>query len=416
MYDLNLAATNFANTISSNNTNDTVVTPTNTYINQLSNATTTFNTAVTANNSISSVNVALTEYISTINQANITYNNTIVAIGSIDDPTIASAITAYNAANAAAITAYNAANDAITTAATAYVAAATTAYNATAAAETTAYNAAAAANPDSSNLILVPAYIHDVTQTLELLMDVRIMNLKLGIVKDASNILILNSLSDYYDSSTFTFLQNSITITPDDIITAINRGQLISTGALSICYTQFSNYVKSYYKFDDNNHGISTIFDSNIKNIPHEELNAYELSQLFITGNIPNGNGAYIYDLSGQLYIPNVSQTLRPIVTDNIFNNRVLYSSVIEGFMEGDIICSPSNGTTINFSIAMDQKAFAFPEIKTDTIDTVSSQQIDVFTQQNPVPGTCLLTNTYNKNQISQSYSIGITIRLANLS
>jgi len=435
---LNDVATTFANNISSNNTNSTITNPTNTYQNTLSTAMNNYISAVTANNSLSSATTTLITYITTINMANTVYNNAITAIGTIDDPLLAASITAYNAANAAASTAYVATYAATNTAATAYVAAATTAYNAQSAADMVAYNAAIAVDPSSSNLLPVPVHTFDVTQTLEILMDVRIINLKLGIQKDASNILILNNLSDYYDSSTFTFLQNSITITSEDIINAIHNGQLISTGAVSIYYQQFSEYVNSYFKvgkraeslltansggdlrspdeFGHGTHGISTLFDRQIYLIPNTELNAYTLSQLFVKGNTPDGNGAYIQDLSGQLYIPNVSQTLRTIVTENIFNNRLLYSSVIEGFKEGDVVCSPNNGITITFSIAMDTKAFAFPEIQTDTIDMIDSQQIASFIQLNPSPGSCTLTNTYNANKISQSYSIGIMIRLANLS
>ena len=90
-------------------------------------------------------------------------------------------------------------------------------------------------------------FSYDVTQSLELWMDVRTINTKIGITKDASNTTVLTPLSEYYDVSSQYFVQDSFTITPSDISHIIRSGNIISTGAFSAIYEQFSEYVSAYF-------------------------------------------------------------------------------------------------------------------------------------------------------------------------
>lgn len=411
---------------STNNYNASLNDITNTYNTAYDNATNDYNIAVFNDNSAPSVAAATTAF----------------------NAAVAAAATAYDAAIAAANTAYTAEVAAINTASAAFVAAAITAYNAAAAAEITAYNAAlaaatiiAATNGTSipAEYVLEQIHAYDVTKSVELLMDVRILNNKLGIQKDASNILVLTPLDEYYNSSTFSFYSNSITLTSDDIISAISNGQLVDVGALSVCYRQFADYVNAYfgqgaeslqqltpsgalhpdefgYSFNPSEYGISTLYSSRF--LPIYDIDVSALTQIFISGNGGDISGVYIQDICGQVNIPDIANTIRSIIQNNPFNNRGLYSSVIQGWIADDIFYIPSGGLTITFSVNIDQISAAFPSFPPFDTQHVSDAQINTFNHENPVPGATTLTNTFNSQSktISQTYSVGLLIRLANLS
>ena len=260
-------------------------------------------------------------------------------------------------------------------------------------------------------------YSYDVTQSLELWMDVRTINTKIGITKDTSNIMVITPLSQYYDSSSQIFLQDSFSITPSDISYTILSGNIISTGAFSAIYEQFSEYVSAYFGKGLSAPlpiGFSTLYAN--PDINHSVFDASALIQMISSAGTADGLGASICDFSGNMNVFGVTSILNTLCYYNPFNNRDSSSTPMEGFMENDLLYSPS-GQNIVLSVVLDTKAYEQPQFNIGEFsDSVGNSQSSSFSSQNSVPGTFIQTNQFSTTNIRQSYSIGILIRLVNLS
>ena len=255
-------------------------------------------------------------------------------------------------------------------------------------------------------------YSYDVTKSLELRMDVRTINTKIGITKDSSNLTVLTPLSEYYDVSSQYFIQDSFRITPSDISYSILSGNIISTGAFSVIYEQFSDYVSAYFGIRPI--GFSTLYTS--PNINHYVFDASALTQMVRSAGTTDGLGASICDFSGNIDVFGVTSILNTLCYYNPFSNRDVSSTPIEGFKENDLIYAPS-GQSIVLSIVLDNKAYELPPSNIGEFSgSVGDSQSTLFSSQNSVPGTFIQTNQFSTTTIRQSYSIGMLIRFANLS
>jgi hypothetical protein len=255
-------------------------------------------------------------------------------------------------------------------------------------------------------------YSYDVTQSLELLMDVRIINTKIGITKDISNSTVITPLSEYYDVSTQSFLQDSFSITPSDISYTILSGNVISTGAFSVIYEQFSEYVSAY--FGKRSVGFSSLYDYPV--IDHPIFDASALIHMVRSSGSSDGLGAFISDFSGNINVYGVTNILNNLCHYNPFNNRDISSTSVEGFKENDLIYAPS-GQNIMLSVVLDKKAYELPPSNIGKFSgSVGDSQSTLFSSQNSSPGTFIQTNQFSTTTITQSYSVGILLRFANLS
>jgi hypothetical protein len=255
-------------------------------------------------------------------------------------------------------------------------------------------------------------YLYDVTQSLELLMDVRTVNTKIGITKDASNTTVITPLSQYYDISSQSFLQDSFRITSSDISDTIRSGNIISTGALRVIYEQFSEYVSAYFGIRPT--GFSTLYAN--PTINSIVLDSSALIQLVSSVGTNDGLGASICDFSGNIDVFGVTNILHNLCDYNPFNNRDSSSTPVEGFKENDLLYA-SSGQNIVLSIVLDSKAYELPPSNIGEFsNSVGNSQSTTFSSQNSVPGTFIQTNQFSTTNIRQSYSIGILIRLVNLS
>ena len=96
---------------------------------------------------------------------------------------------------------------------------------------------------------------YDVTLAIQVVMDVRFFNEKIGLYKDATN---TNILTTSFDNSTNRFPTDNITITAEEFTAGVtNITQVISVGKYNTLYSDFINYVNDYFSYAD---GFSTIF------------------------------------------------------------------------------------------------------------------------------------------------------------
>jgi hypothetical protein len=251
---------------------------------------------------------------------------------------------------------------------------------------------------------------YDVTESIQIIFDVRTFNEKMGLFKDASNINILYS---EYDPSTNKFPTDSFSLTSTEFAAGVTETtQVISVGKYNTLYSNFISYVNNYFGYPD---GFSTIF--NLSSQVDINAGVFDKSAFInlIHGNTPNPvTGEYIKDLSGSITLSYINQILNYVVFSNPFNNRPPGGnegqdfSLQDGFIEGDIIFVPNGlSTTLNMDIITNN-------IQLNYLGALHLANLN--SQTNYVNGYfSTITTTVNDN-IKQVVKAPLLIKLANLS
>ena len=266
---------------------------------------------------------------------------------------------------------------------------------------------------------------YDMTNAIQLLLDVSIFNKKLGITKNAANSVIL---STSYNPSTETFNNDSITIQSNDIVNGLtNKRQVVSVGRYSTLYSDFMNYIHTYFGYSG---GFASIFNKGTTyDICGGIFNTQTLFNLITTSSTSLQNGIYKTDLSGSITISDINKLLRYAVDGNIFGNRDPSGNngsnnaadpsfnynygVGDGFMSGDLIFIP-NGMQITLNLNIATEAYLpINNIGSSSsyLSSLMSSQQSSFEYNNyySISTTSSLTN------INRIVKAPILIRLANL-
>jgi len=243
---------------------------------------------------------------------------------------------------------------------------------------------------------------YDVTGSVEVLMDVRLFNNKISIQKDASNLNLTVATSTFYSDVSNMLNTDSFTISASefvyDLSAAGGTAAVVSVGLLSTIYSDFSNYVATYFAMpampttsggqNQNEYGFATLFTGEVGFNPNNGVfDASAFYNLVCGGNggnpgtnqgvTPWGNdtsGAGISTLSGAITVSNITQLLRNAVDANPFNNRNPSTGttasdpydrsnygVTDGFLANDLFFIPSNGFQVTLKLAIDQEAYGNP-------------------------------------------------------
>ena len=232
---------------------------------------------------------------------------------------------------------------------------------------------------------------YDLTNAVQVMLDVRIFNRKLGIFKRDDNITLgADKLGDgsnvWYDVSNNWFTTadttdpsqnypydvsiNSITLTADEFRTAlVDASQVMSVGYYSSVYSDFMDYVEAYFGYAG---GFATLFESTQKfNINNGVFDGSAFVNLINASASPDG--AFTTDISGAISINNVTENLRFAIDSNCFNNRDACANALpdgtstdvsnpsnygvqDGFIDGDIVWIPA-GTAVQLSVGVDSEA-----------------------------------------------------------
>jgi photosystem II stability/assembly factor-like uncharacterized protein len=191
---------------------------------------------------------------------------------------------------------------------------------------------------------------YDISGSVQLRFSSRTLNKKLGIMKDTSNINVVEAL---YDPQTDFLLTDSIKVCTCDFIDGINTGSVISVGQLQYLYSDFKYTVGAY--FGDPN-GFASLF-SQVNEFDINNGGVFDASAFVQVINSAQFNmtGSFISDLSGFVTISNINKTLQYALDGNVFENRFpsankLNYGVVDGFIAGDLIFIPE-GFTITLSI-----------------------------------------------------------------
>ncbi len=187
-----------------------------------------------------------------------------------------------------------------------------------------------------------PVHI-DVTDAVQIMMNVSTFNTKLG---------AFNSVSD-------SFANNSISISAAELISGVTKGaQVFSVGKYSTLYSDFTNYVATYFGYVG---GFSSLF-SGASEFGIDGDNTFTGASFvrLLNGEALAADGTYISDLSGSITIGSITEILRYAVDANVFGNRDPATKnwgIEDGFVAGDLIWVPT-GTTVTLKLGIDAESF----------------------------------------------------------
>ena len=250
---------------------------------------------------------------------------------------------------------------------------------------------------------------YDVTDAVQVLFDVSIFNQKIGLIKDASNDEIIDSSFDW--SVHGGFPNDSITITASEFTNNMAANQVISLGRYTTLYSEFSEYVRTYFGYYG---GFASLFrgSSSFKINDDSLLDPSGFMHLITAYNNPD-TGEIVSDLSGEIQISNINNLLRAAVIRNTFGNRHKNNEgnlPTDGFMSGDVIFVP-NGTDVTIKLNIASEAFL-------PMNNFGEQNMPIITQNNDyISPDQLYSADYfaSLSQLKRVSRAPLLIRLANL-
>ena len=270
----------------------------------------------------------------------------------------------------------------------------------------------------------IPTY--DVTNALQIELPASFFNDKLGT----------------YDDATQAFTADFISISAADFKTALAaKTQIVHVGAYSSMYTNFQTYVTTYFGLPT---GFATLFSKSsvtlLQSGADDQENLYNLFKgafaTDISGNTisdPNStasenndeiSGNYIKDLSGNITISNIVQSLRYAVDYNAFGNRTPLGpndpngptnfGVNNRFIAGDLIYVPA-GTKITLDLdispELQQTPFNNPNLsEASAFGPIAGSTITGLTTDATSAGT-----TFNTSSSTGDYMIASTVTRTNI-
>jgi hypothetical protein len=177
----------------------------------------------------------------------------------------------------------------------------------------------------------------DFTLALQLRVDVRTFNEKLGLIKDPSNNVIISSPLDISNGK----FPDDITFTFQDFIPDLSVDNVISVGSFSNIYSDFRRSIVNYFAVSS----FTTVFGSVDEQKYTGEFTKEKFVELYSVSDAP-------VDISGIMYIYFVPQLLTSITTNDPFNNRS-NKTINDGFIAGDIVLL-SKGISIKLDLSLE--------------------------------------------------------------
>jgi len=245
----------------------------------------------------------------------------------------------------------------------------------------------------------------DVTDALQIQYSVRRMNDRIGITKDENND---KTLFLEFDASNDMLVNDTVTITSEDLLKYITTDSIVSMGRLSTLYSDFNYTVLEYFGAP---YGFSTLFAGEQHyNVNQGVFDPSALIQLFNKFDF-NINGTIVTDLSGYFKVHGVSENLRYASGTNIFDNRPEEKNigVTDGFIEGDLLYIP-NGIHITLKVDIEQEPYS----PISNVGPTNLSFIDNLINYSESQTNVRKQTTSTTTNITQTYSVPILIALVN--
>lgn len=232
---------------------------------------------------------------------------------------------------------------------------------------------------------------YNLGQAIQIKYSARELNYKIGIVNDLSDNLINLPIP-----GTGTGMKDTLVITSDEFLNNSNKDNIISMGKIESLYRDFLNTVNTYL-------GSPIILANNIFNVNSGVFDEDAFIHLINGGNF-DINGSLISDLSGSLFLYDVPTQIQHAIDRNMFNNRDISTTVLEGFKTGDLVFIPEGMTItlrLNFDLGANTDLYTGPE-NLQAIDN----ELNYFDRLNRVRKT----TTYSDTEIVQTFTVPILL------
>jgi hypothetical protein len=185
--------------------------------------------------------------------------------------------------------------------------------------------------------------LYDLTHTLEIDYDVRIFNEKVGIYKNQSNTIILDSSNSLIRDN---FAGDNISLSVNEFLDNISAAQITNMGKYSTIYSDFIRKTNTYFGYAD---GFARIFDAS--GTADVSFNVFSKQDLINTlkQRYIDGSGNDVYKLSGNVNLYQLTNILSFMALNDPFSNRA-GKTQFDGFFAGDRILIES-GITISLDV-----------------------------------------------------------------
>ena len=231
----------------------------------------------------------------------------------------------------------------------------------------------------------------DLTNTIRISFDVRLFNEKIGLYKDQTNRVILDSS---FNPSTGWFPALSISFDFDEFNNSISSQQIISLGSFRNIYNDFTFQVQKYFHFPPN----FKLF--NKKSTSELNQNVFGPSEFIRTMNdkIADTSGNVVNAFSGGVIMYGINQILAKLVKNDTFLNRASKNYTHkDGFIAGD-------------------KILIIPGITFDMGVTIGNpHSLNIQNLSSLTPGS-YHGSDYSRNLLQKQYRAPILLELNNLS
>jgi len=250
--------------------------------------------------------------------------------------------------------------------------------------------------------------LYDVTYALQVKYDVRTLNKKLGLIKDASNIGVLRS---DYNPTTKRYPVDVITIDASEFVLGMNARQVISTGSYTNMYNDYLQSVNFYfsgYASPD----LDLFSTESATDISAGVFDGQSFMNLI--GPIDN-RGNITYPLNGIITISNIHQLLTYAIDKNIFDNRYTFGSnpnnifyindyvMLRPDMSNNTVTDMSNNIITNYNYDFSNNIYTLT-ITDNSNNTVTVDIIDY--SNNNITVTTTDGDGHSVVTIDNSYSI----------
>lgn len=262
-----------------------------------------------------------------------------------------------------------------------------------------------------ANIVMIPyerINKYDVTESLQVEFDVRTFNRKIGLLKDALNIGIINTA---YDPTTNHFPTDTVALNAYEFTEGMNASQVISVGKYKTLYSDFQIFLNAYFGYPQ---GFDTLFTIQSRiNINNGIFDASALMHL-LTHQALNASGEYVNTVTGEISINHVNALLRFANQYNPFNNRTPnQSNVSDGFIDQDLIFIPT-GTTVTLYVNI-KNVDAYPNYIALTASGETYLQ-NITHDGDYTNGYFSQTTTVTSDYIKRVIKVPLLMRLTNLS
>lgn len=240
---------------------------------------------------------------------------------------------------------------------------------------------------------------YDLSDAIQIRYSVIDLNYKIHVINESTAAALSQNSSTCYtatgNSGTGT-VNDTLEITSEEFIDNVNTSNIISMGKMSTLYSDFLDTVTAYF-------GSPIVLNNNIFNINNGVFDASAYLHL-INGGTFDINGTFVSDFSGAVHVYDMNAKLNSAVKRNLFNNRNESSSVVDGFVVGDLIYVP-DGMTVTLKLDIDHGALIDIYSGPANLKAIDDQ-LNYYNSATRVRKT----TTYSNTNITQTYTVPIVI------